>query len=369
MIKTIVVDDEWYNMVEVSDLIKKTGFMIVEKQYENPIEALEEIDEICPQVAFIDIEMPEIDGITLAEKLLEKNPKIIIIFITGWNQYAVQAFELNALDYIMKPINIERFNKMVERIKNEISLGQVSESRSLKIQCFNKLEVSMYGKKVVWQRTKAEELFAFLLLNNGTYVHKDTILEYLWPEYERSKALPILQTSICKIRNIFSDFKKEVAIDYKVSKYGLFLTNVDYDYIELDNAISKYKINDHKTYDAVEKICKSFGSGFLTQQGYLWSMEKNEEIHKQLERIMKEILNEYTINKNVEKQLLVLELIAVLIPYEEEIYYMLFKTLESLGRYTEIVKRLQWIKNKFINEYDIVLSTRLEEIFKKYNKK
>lgn len=367
MIRTIVVDDEWYNMVEIVDLIEKAGFMTVEKQYENPKKALEEIDKISPQVAFIDIEMPEMDGITLAENLLEKNPSIIIVFITGWNQYAVQAFELNALDYIMKPINAERFNKTVEKIKNKINLKTELQSTSLKIKSFNRLEVSINEKKVIWQRTKAEELFAFLLMNNGNYIHKDTILEYLWPQYERSKALPILQTSICKIRNIFSDLKKEISIDYKVSKYGLFLTDVACDYIELENAISNYKINDIKTYEPIEKISKAFGDGFLVEQGYLWSMEKNEEIRKQLEMIMKEILNEYIINENVEKQLFILELLIVIIPYEEDFYYLLFRTLEHLGKYAEINQRIKVIKNKLEKEYSMVLSERLEKIFLKYN--
>jgi two-component system, LytTR family, response regulator len=367
MIKAIVVDDEWYNIVEIVDLIEKTGFMIVEKQYENPIEALEELDKISPEVAFIDIEMPEIDGITLAEKLLEKNPTMIIVFITAWNQYAVQAFEINALDYIMKPINVERFNKMAERIKNEVALKQKSHSKELKIQSFNKLEVSIDGKKVIWQRTKAEELFAFLLMNNGNYVHKDTILEYLWPEYERSKALPILQTSICKIRNIFSDFKKEVLIDYKGSKYGLFLNAVEYDYAKLERAIANYSVTNIATYENLEKACKSFGNGFLTQQCYVWSMERSEEIRKKLERIMKEILYEYTSNQNFEKQLIVLELLVVLAPHEEEIYYKLLIILEKLGKYTEVVQRIQLIKNNFKQEHEIFLSTRLEEMLSKYN--
>lgn len=72
------MDDEWYNMAEIVYLIEATGFLSVVKQYENGINALEEIDTVSPQVAFIDIEMPGMDGITLAENLLEKNPTIII---------------------------------------------------------------------------------------------------------------------------------------------------------------------------------------------------------------------------------------------------------------------------------------------------
>lgn len=136
MIKAIVVDDEWYNLEEVSGLVENTGFMRVGKKYQNPLKALEEVAEISPQVAFIDVEMPEMDGITLAERLLEKNPSILVVFITAWGQYAVQAFDLNALDYIMKPIKLERFNRMIEKIRNEIRLKEPLQPAVLKIKCF-----------------------------------------------------------------------------------------------------------------------------------------------------------------------------------------------------------------------------------------
>lgn len=203
MIKAIVVDDEWYNLEEISGLLDETGVITVAGKYLDPMKALEDVTDVSPQAAFIDIEMPEIDGITLAEKLLEKVPSMIVVFISSWNQYAVQAFDLNALDYIMKPIRMDRFNRMIEKVCNEISLKVPIKSTELTIRCFGSLEASIGGSPVKWERAKAEELFAFLLVHQGRYVHKDMIIENLWPMYEYSKALPILQTSVCKIRAVW----------------------------------------------------------------------------------------------------------------------------------------------------------------------
>lgn len=146
MIKTIVLDDEWYNLEEVCDLVEKTGFMKVSGKYMNPLQALEEAATLNPQVAFIDIEMPELDGLTFAEKLLEIQPEVMIAFITSWNQYAVQAFELSALDYVMKPIKEERFFKLTEKIQAEINRKeQISYAEQV---------LTLYGKQSVTPITK-----------------------------------------------------------------------------------------------------------------------------------------------------------------------------------------------------------------------
>jgi len=65
--------------------------------------------------------MPEIDGTTLATKFIEINPSVLIVFITAWKQYAAEAFDLDAVDYIIKPIRIERFNQMIEKVKAKVS--------------------------------------------------------------------------------------------------------------------------------------------------------------------------------------------------------------------------------------------------------
>jgi Response regulator containing CheY-like receiver and SARP domains len=359
MIKAIVVDDEWYNLEEISGLVEETGFMRVEKKYQYPLKVLEEVADISPQVAFIDVEMPEMDGITLAEKLLEKNPSMIVAFITAWDQYAVQAFDLNALDYVMKPIKLERFNRMIEKIRNEIRVKDPLQSIALRIKCFGQLETSIGGIPVKWERAKAEELFAYLLMKHGSYVHKDEIIQDLWPGYEYAKALPILQTSICKIRNVFSQIKKEVTLNYIGSKYGLSINNSECDYFEVERALSDYRDGDKATYAAVEKACTLFGRGLLTNQGYIWSIEKDEELRKKLVMVLKKIISAYSIEANNAIVLKFLRLLTELAPYEEEANYRLLMTLEELGEYQEVSSHYKWLEKVLKDDYGTVPSGRI----------
>lgn len=290
MIHTIVVDDEWYSLTEICDLAEKTGFMSVEGRFQNGADALREADRIHPQAAFIDIEMPEMDGLTLAEKLLENDPEMKIVFITGWNKYAVAAFELNALDYIMKPVNRARFEKMAQRLQAELSVKEPDGKAAPVICCFGKFEVLQNGVPVVWQRTKAEELFALLVLNANAYVGKDVILENLWPYYGRAKSLPILQTSVCKIRNVLSECRESIRLTYADGSYGLFLfPDVACDYLAVKDAVRQFRADDPRTYQAVEDACMIFQKGLLPHSSYPWSGDYEAELQNGLTESLRRI--------------------------------------------------------------------------------
>ncbi|AFM43340.1 response regulator containing CheY-like receiver and SARP domains [Desulfosporosinus acidiphilus SJ4] len=360
MIKCIIVDDEWYNLEEISKLVAKTGFMSVEGKYQNPVRALEEVTVISPQVAFIDIGMLEMDGITLAEKLMEKEPSMRIVFITAWDQYAIQAFDLNALDYVMKPIKLERFQRMAAKIQKEVQLKvSLQSSSDLKIKCFDQLEVSIGDNPVKWERAKAEELFAYLLMNHGRYIHKDTIIQDLWPGYEYAKALAILQTSICKIRSVFSRNKREVTLNFNRGKYCLSISRAECDYLEAEKVLSQYKTGDKAVYEAVEKACKQFAGGFLPRQGYVWSLEKDEELRRRLALSLKEIMAAYLIEGNNVKVLRVLKLLAGLEPYDEEINCRLLALLADQGDYRGVTNHYQWLTRILREEYGTVPSAQI----------
>lgn len=364
MINAIIVDDEWYISEEIGDMAVATGLIHVIKKYNNPLKVLEEIHETIPEVAFIDIEMPEIDGITLAERLLEIKPDLIIVFITSWNKYAVQAFEMNAIDYIMKPIRPERFQRMVEKIKERYDIKRLVHAKNLRIKSFGGLETSIGDIPVKWGRSKAEELFAFLLMNHNNYISKDSIIEHLWPDYEPQKALQILQTSICRIRNVFSELEGMVTLDYNCSRYCLTLSNVDCDLIMVENNLSNYRQQDKNSVFRVEEAFLKYEQGFLEQQGYWWRMQKNEELRKKLIIIINDIItNEVNQSKDQGR---FLKYLTKLEPYNDDANYHLLMAYHNNGYDNEALNHYQWLKNILKEEYDTVPSDKINQIYRTY---
>lgn len=123
MLDVILIDDEWYNLEEIGEFVEETGFMSVKRKYQNPLVALDEFHTVSPDVAFIDISMPEMEGTVLAKQLQTMKPSLMVVFLTAWKQYAAEAFDLNAVDYILKPIRKERFKRMSEKLMEKAAMN------------------------------------------------------------------------------------------------------------------------------------------------------------------------------------------------------------------------------------------------------
>jgi two-component system LytT family response regulator len=125
-IKTILIDDEPLAIMELQSMLKKHTDIDVVATAENAVDAIEKISEHKPQLIFLDINMPGKSGFDLLEELDEAP---LTIFVTAYDQYAIKAFDVNALDYILKPVNTDRLAEAIERIKKQISQNKSNESK------------------------------------------------------------------------------------------------------------------------------------------------------------------------------------------------------------------------------------------------
>ena len=114
----IIADDEPLLRFHLKQMLAELCFDIeIVAQCTNGLEALQAIEEYQPDFAFLDIKMPELDGMSVAKKLLKTNNPPLIAFITAYDEYAIKAFENNAIDYLLKPISEERLLKTCEKLK------------------------------------------------------------------------------------------------------------------------------------------------------------------------------------------------------------------------------------------------------------
>ncbi|MGN0778491.1 MAG: response regulator [Aristaeellaceae bacterium] len=128
-------------------------------------DALAYASGVCIDVAFLDVRMQGINGISLAQQLQDMNPEINIIFVTGFDEYAREAISLHASGYITKPVTLEKVRKEMEALRFPV---RVQTRPLLRVQCFGNFEVfTPSGKPLHFTRTKAKEAFAYLVYRRG----------------------------------------------------------------------------------------------------------------------------------------------------------------------------------------------------------
>jgi two-component system, LytTR family, response regulator LytT len=121
MIKAVVVDDEQLARDELCYQLQQLGEIEVIAQAGNGIEALTAIERTEPDIVFLDVQMPGLTGFEVARRLIEDDQAPCVVFVTAFDQHAIEAFEVNAVDYLLKPVESVRLEQAVQRARKRLT--------------------------------------------------------------------------------------------------------------------------------------------------------------------------------------------------------------------------------------------------------
>jgi two-component system LytT family response regulator/two-component system response regulator LytT len=130
-LKTIVVDDEQLARDELGYLLGQVGGVEIIAQAGNGVEALATIDRLQPDLVFLDVQMPGLTGFEVARRLLDNGPASHIIFVTAYDQHAIEAFEVNAVDYLLKPVDPSRLEVALQRARRRIAVDRADGAATI----------------------------------------------------------------------------------------------------------------------------------------------------------------------------------------------------------------------------------------------
>lgn len=125
----VVADDEQPAREELCFLLGQMDGVKVVGQADDGVSALAMINELDPQVAFLDIQMPGLTGFEVAQLLLDHRASAQVVFVTAYDQYAIDAFDVNAVDYLLKPVEQKRLDHAIQRVRHRLSLDQPRDDR------------------------------------------------------------------------------------------------------------------------------------------------------------------------------------------------------------------------------------------------
>ena len=155
-IRILIVDDEPLARERIRDLLSRDGDVEVVGECRNGREAVSSVKKLAPDILFLDVQMPGMDGFAVLKALRSEPQLPLVIFVTAYDQYAVRAFEVNALDYILKPFKRQRFEQTLTRVKQQLwsastdNLGQrtlaLLQSLEAKSNYLDRLTIKSHGK-------------------------------------------------------------------------------------------------------------------------------------------------------------------------------------------------------------------------------
>ena len=187
--RVICVDDERQTLQDTLSLCGENALISDAEGFTDPREALKWLESHPVELAILDINMPGMDGLTLARAIQAQYREAAIVFLSAFSQYAVEAWAIHPTGFIVKPLTRERLAQEVEYAARWRT-GRTGGSKSprVEVKTFGNFDLIVDGRKISFPRSKAKELLACLIDRRGIRMTRAEAFHQLWGEEEYSRS-------------------------------------------------------------------------------------------------------------------------------------------------------------------------------------
>lgn len=370
--RLLLIDDERLALIQLEKTLRSVADRFREEvevmALQTPQGAVAQAERFRPDAVFLDIHMPEISGLQVAELLQERMPEVMIIFLTAYDDYAIKAFELNAVDYLLKPLIRERLEKTFQRVsakRKAMAYGDEGEGLHKKILCANTLMVQSPGQLPElpkWRTTKAQELFAYLLQRRDETVHKSTILELLSPELDKKRAMTQLYTAIYQIRQCLQSTGLDIAI-HNVSIQESYILRLS-EGVTVESEIWERELQLAREsmparYDRIGELLAEYDGSYLRDHDYVWAESERERLRQLWMSHARQLAVYLEEQRRDEEALKLYERLQELDPYHEAEGLAVLKLHDRLGHYDKVLSYYEHLEKLFVDELGLPLPTTI----------
>ena len=319
--KAVLIDDEIPSLNLMKRIVGQSPDFQIAGCYTDAVSALRDLPALMPDVIFTDIEMDGVSGMDLARRAGKLCPDIQIVFVTAYEQYAVDAFALDAVNYLMKPITPRALEETAARLRRSLA-PRPAEDRAL---CFGEFEVfsRRSGEPIRWPTAKAKELFACLLCGRGRQAEKWRLCEALWPDSPPRKVENRLYSTVNRVKTALKSAEIPPSVFCDKGKYSLGAENFSCDFWEADSFFRAASgINDGNVAE-YEKILALRRGALFEGEDFPWAEGMASRLERQFRAAEKSCAAYYMKNKRYEKADFHLRAVLALDPTDEESAAML----------------------------------------------
>lgn len=285
MIRVVLIDDEEDALDLLEILLGQIGDVEIVGKYNNPVKALEELDELNVDAVFLDNEMPGIWGTEAARRIRRRMPQMPIVFTTAHAQYAVEAFEIQSTDYLLKPFTQDRLQNAVARIRQPQPAGAGQDIRARSavpvVQCLGRFHVQAPGRRsggVCWRTKKEKELCALLVHHEGKAVSTAYIIDTLWPGHDLGKAKAYLYTCLSFLRKSLAENGVPIDIVKFDQGYLAALDEATVDVVELEALLSRSAREPEMDMHAYDRMNRLYQGEYMEACDFGWAAARQLEL-------------------------------------------------------------------------------------------
>ncbi|WP_342554276.1 response regulator [Paenibacillus sp. FSL R7-0652] len=284
MMRVIIVDDEDLSLKRLKRILTESGKIEVCEVFQDPEKACEYAANNSFDAAFLDITMPRISGMQLIGELRRHHASLPIVLVTGYEEYAVQAFEKEVIDYVIKPVTAERVSRSIqrlqERLRDTIILSEpVSPPPRLTVRLFGEFMVFAgedTGSPIKLRTPKTEELLAFLLYAKST--SRDALADTLWKDLSPQKAWTNINSTLYYVRRAIGD-NTDIPIILK-DRNGIRVDRsvMDCDLYEFETLCRKIRQTSTYQPEMFERIDTLYRGELLKGRHYEWALAWSRQL-------------------------------------------------------------------------------------------
>lgn len=221
----IVVDDERIVLAAETAAVKRALPDAKVHSFQKINDAIDFAEKNSVSVAFLDINIKGITGLQLAKKLQEYNPKINVIFCTGYSEYSLDAHDLYCSAYLMKPINDEKIKKALENLRHPLS----KKVKGFRVECFGNFEVYKDGVPIKFKHKRTKELFAYLIDRHGATVSTKEMAAVLYEDENKESSIRNLRADL---NNTFERLGLSDLLIHNGGDVGVNVEKINCDYYD-----------------------------------------------------------------------------------------------------------------------------------------
>lgn len=294
MYTAVILEDELPALKLLEMIIGSNESFTITGSFANPAEALGALPALQPDVIFMDIEMPHMNGVKLAQRIREISGHTQIVFTTGHMKYAVDAFDVQAMDYIVKPVTPKAIKRVYERLTKLQALEKAADKVSISpsITGFGGLEVRNTSHQLMHFPTRhTEELFAYFLCYPNREVNKWKLSELLWPDMDGERALHNLYTAIYRVKGVISAGGLPMRIMKTSEGYNLITGTAVYD-VMLYQQAERLLTGDALEPEQLEQLFALYKGPLFHGKPYVWKISLEEKYRLIYEKLSLRLIGE-----------------------------------------------------------------------------